>query len=137
MKTKSCGIIPILKEKNKKIKFLLVQHNSGHWSFPKGGIKKGETEIETAQRELKEETGIIAFEILNNIWFTKKYSFKKDGQSYDKTVRYFLAWVKNPKIKLLKPELQNYKWAEFEKAMEIITYPSAKNIIKKIKYKYG
>ena len=39
MNTKSYGIIPIL-QKNKKTKFLLVQHNSGHWSFPKGGIKK-------------------------------------------------------------------------------------------------
>jgi len=133
MKLKSCGIIPVLQENNKKIKFLLVQHNSGHWSFPKGGIKKGETKIESAKRELKEETGITNCEILNNTCFTESYSFEKNGQNYHKTVKYFLAQVKNSKIKLLKSELQNYKWLEFEQAIKLITYPSAKNILKKAK----
>lgn len=53
-KEKSCGAIVV--NDNKQI--LLVKHNKGHYSFPKGHTEVGETEIETATREVKEETNI-------------------------------------------------------------------------------
>ena len=38
---------------------MLVKNNNGrYWSFPKGHIEDGETEQETAIREIKEETGL-------------------------------------------------------------------------------
>ena len=57
---KSCGAIVI----NKNNKILLVHHNAGHWDFPKGHIENGETEEQTAIREVKEETNIDI--IINN-----------------------------------------------------------------------
>ena len=50
---KSCGCIIIDKDR-----VLLVKHNAGHWDFPKGHMEDGETEIETAIREVKEETNL-------------------------------------------------------------------------------
>lgn len=50
---KSCGAIVI-----EDGKVLLVKHNAGHWDFPKGHVEEGETEFETAIREVKEETNI-------------------------------------------------------------------------------
>ncbi len=129
MKIKSCGIIPFVKQ-NHKIKFLLVQHQAGHWSFPKGRIKKGEREIETAKRELVEETGLKDFEILKNICFTEKYGFEKDGKKYDKEVRYFLALVKSSKVKLSRSELQAYRWLGFKEAVKLITHESARDILR-------
>ena len=38
---------------------LLIRHRKGgHWSFPKGHVEGTETEVETAKREIKEETAI-------------------------------------------------------------------------------
>ena len=53
----SCGIIIV--DKNNRI---LMQHVTGqrHWDIPKGTQDAGETTKETAIRELKEETGIVA-----------------------------------------------------------------------------
>ena len=34
--------------------------SGGSWSIPKGHMEAGETEVETAQRELQEETGLTA-----------------------------------------------------------------------------
>ena len=127
---KSCGIVPILKH-GKQIKFLLIQHRSGHWSFPKGRMKKGETEVETAKREFQEEVGIKDFEILNSICFTEKYSFIKSGRKYNKKVKYFLAIVKNPEVKLSKSELEDHKWLRYEKAMDLVTYEGVRKILKK------
>ena len=37
----------------------MVKHRAGgHWAFPKGHVEKGETETETAVREVLEETGV-------------------------------------------------------------------------------
>lgn len=42
-------------------RILLVRgRNSQMWSFPKGHLKRGETTLECAERELKEETGVLA-----------------------------------------------------------------------------
>ena len=52
---KSCGVILFNGQE-----VLLLQHpdskNKGHWDFPKGHIENGETEPQTALRELAEET---------------------------------------------------------------------------------
>ncbi|MEG0484988.1 MAG: NUDIX domain-containing protein [Oscillospiraceae bacterium] len=56
-KEKSCGVICFdLKEESPRV--LLIRHRfGGHWAFPKGHVEKGETETETALREVHEETG--------------------------------------------------------------------------------
>ena len=50
---KSCGCIVLDKRT-----VLLIKHNSGHWDFPKGHVEGEESEVETAIREVKEETGL-------------------------------------------------------------------------------
>ncbi len=55
-KERSAGIVLFL-EKSEEILFLLLHYPTGHWDFVKGKIESGETEIETAVREAKEETG--------------------------------------------------------------------------------
>ena len=55
---KSCGAI-IYRIKDDNLEFLTISHRSdGHWGFPKGHVEKGESEEETAIREIYEETGL-------------------------------------------------------------------------------
>lgn len=57
---KSCGVLPY-RERNGEREFLLVfEAYSQCWSIPKGHIEMGETEVQTALRELYEETGLTA-----------------------------------------------------------------------------
>ena len=49
-KEKSCGCVII--ENNKVL--LILQQNDAYWGFPKGHVENGETEIQTAKREVKE-----------------------------------------------------------------------------------
>ena len=59
MKTeKSCGAV-VLRKNQGRLQVLLIKHiNGGHWAFPKGHVEPGETEEQTALREIKEETGL-------------------------------------------------------------------------------
>ena len=57
---KSCGVLPY-RTGNTEPEYLIVfEEFSMCWSLPKGHMEAGETEIETAQRELFEETGLTA-----------------------------------------------------------------------------
>jgi len=66
------------------------------------------------------------------LYFTEKYDFEENGKRYEKQVKYFVALIQNPEVKILKSELQNYKWLNFDDAMKLITYQGAKNILKKV-----
>ena len=55
---KSCGYV-VYKLENNRILYLVLQSLNGEWGFPKGHVEKDESEIETANRELFEETNLI------------------------------------------------------------------------------
>ena len=62
----------------------------GHWDFPKGHVDKGETEIETATRELEEETGIKKIILLDNFRKTINYTFRKEIEKFLKKLSFLL-----------------------------------------------
>ena len=96
-KEKSCGAIII----NETGKILLIKHNKGHWAFPKGHVEANETEIETALREIKEETN-LEVEINQNIREITTYSPK---ENVIKDVIYFVATNPTGNIKLQEEEV--------------------------------
>lgn len=56
---KSCGVIPFRRTRRAR-EFLILLQTNNCWSFPKGHMDAGETETQTALRELWEETGLTA-----------------------------------------------------------------------------
>ena len=57
---KSCGVIPYRKVGSEKEYLIVYEQFSQCWSLPKGHMEAGETEVQTALRELAEETGLTA-----------------------------------------------------------------------------
>ena len=56
---KSCGVL-VYRDENSVREYLLALQLGDNWSVPKGHMEAGETEEETALRELFEETGLTA-----------------------------------------------------------------------------
>jgi len=50
-------------EDGESAEFLLLRNRRGFWGFPQGHKEKGESEIQTLIREVREETGIKAIDI--------------------------------------------------------------------------
>jgi len=122
---KSCGCIVV----NEKKEVLLVHSNKGHWGFPKGHVEDGETEEQTAIREVKEETGIDV-KINEKYRYVQTYNIQEDIK---KEVVYFLAKNINTKIHEQIEEVSEVKWFSFEEALKIITYDNSKEILFKLK----
>ena len=130
---KSCGIVLFNSDK-----FLLIQHpaksngDEGHWDFPKGHVEGNETELETAKRELIEETGIVDFRLLDGFRHRIEYNFQKDNRMVPKEVIFFLA-ESNTKEVVLSSEHQNFVWLNEDLAHNKLTYTNAKEVLAAVK----
>lgn len=57
---KSCGVLPYRVNNGRREYLIVFEQFSQCWSLPKGHMEAGETETQTALRELEEETGLTA-----------------------------------------------------------------------------
>lgn len=114
---------------NGKVQFLLVKLLGGNWGFPKGHIEEGETSIEAACREIKEETNIDV-ELINPDRFVEKISYVV-GEGILKYVDFYLARALNEDVIIDTNEISDYKWCNYEESLEIITFSSQRNILQK------
>lgn len=121
---KSCGGI-IIKDK----KVLMIRQTKGFIGFPKGHVEKNETEIETAIREIEEETNIRSL-LDKNKRYTIYYSPKPNTY---KEVVYFLGKVvndKNPKPQ--KGETEEIIWVDMDKVEEKLSFDNIKEMWQKV-----
>lgn len=126
----SYGVIPLKKIKEEWY-VLLIQHHAGHWSFPKGHPEGVEIPLETAKRELFEETGLVVSQILSDQPLEENYHFKWDGHTIQKKVHYFIAEVKGDVI-LQSEEIANHQWTAIEEAEKKVTFPEAKRLCRQV-----
>lgn len=124
MKEKSCGAIVYKKEKD-ELKFLLVYQNIGHYSFPKGHVEENETELETALREIKEETNLDV-EIDSN--FRHQVTYLVESRNIMKDTVYFLATPKTDDLKPQEGEILNCDWYGYEDVLKKIHYEELKEV---------
>jgi 8-oxo-dGTP pyrophosphatase MutT (NUDIX family) len=132
MKDEAFGIVPIFSTESEPL-FLLIQHQAGHWAFPKGHANPGETPAETAKREFEEETGISDFKMLEEPSFAEHYSFVKQGELIEKTVVYFLGFVNSIEVNLQESEIQNSAWLAYEAAIKLITFDENRKMFERVK----
>lgn len=123
---KSCGAI-IISQSNDKIETLLIQMLSGHWSYPKGHVEKNETEVETAIREIKEETNL---DVIIDTRFREITTYSPKPEVL-KDVIYFIAFAKTTNVTVQESEVLDYKWVDINEALNYITYDDDKKIFKK------
>ena len=113
--------------------FLIIEHRQGHWSFPKGHKEKGETDLQTAKRELSEETGITDVKFISEgIELSEVYLFNS-GKNHrvEKSVDYFIAEVFSETVKIDNMEIVNFQWCGLDKGLKLVTFPESENLLNK------
>ena len=130
---KSCGVVLFNEQKVLLLQYAKGQKEGewdlqGHWDFPKGHVDKGETEIETATRELEEETGIKNIILLDNFRKTINYKIQKRDRKISKEVVFFIATTVETEINL-SHEHVDYGWFDFTSALKQLTYDNARSVL--------
>lgn len=119
-KEKSCGTIII--DSNKRV--LLVKQKLGWVGFPKGHMEQGETEIETARRETKEETNLDVI-----VDEKKRYTISYiTATQIDKEVVYFRAKPISYSLLPQEAEIAEIMWVDIDEAKPYLSFDNLKQL---------
>ncbi len=98
------------------------------WDFPKGRLEAGETGIDAARREAREETGIQDFELARGFKKTVRYFTRREGKPTPKFVAMFLARASAARI-ALSWEHDKAEWLPYKEARERLGLLQMKGVI--------
>jgi bis(5'-nucleosidyl)-tetraphosphatase len=123
---KSCGAV-VYNTLGDSLEFLIIKHKNGeHWGFPKGHVEQGESEEETAIREVYEETG-IKIKITTGFIHRMKYSPKVGTV---KEVVYFIGASRDKEVKCQESEIEDFKWLKLRDAVDNVTHENSRKLLR-------
>ncbi len=124
---KSCGAVVFTKE-NGHIKYVIIRAKEGFYGFPKGRMEGIETEIQTALREITEETG-LSVDIVGGFRTEDSHPFNRNGETRIKHIVYFLAEYSNQTPIAQETELSSIDLMDFDTAISAFQFDSSKRIL--------
>ncbi|SFJ09225.1 NUDIX hydrolase [Thermoflavimicrobium dichotomicum] len=117
MKEISAGGV-VYRKRDGQIEILLIRDRFGYISLPKGKIEAGESDEETALREIQEETGISGRVVEKLLTIQYDYEHEKKGLIH-KEVNYFLVEALEGKETPQIEEIDMVAWYSPEEAWEL------------------
>jgi len=121
---RSAGAVVVREGGRGARRYLLLQ-NAGRWDFPKGNVEKGETELQTVLREVREETGLSQISIAPGFRRVVEYFYRRDGKNVHKQVVYLLAKTDQETVRI-SFEHQGFVWLPYNEARERASYENSK-----------
>lgn len=125
IKERSCGAV-VWRKRGGRRHYLIIQNRSGHNGFPKGHMEYGESEVQTALREIKEETSL---EVTLDTSFRAEYRYLVDGYIH-KSALYFLASYTDGGFKPQKGEVYGIWLLPYEEALQQLDYEQDRRILR-------
>ena len=126
MEESSAGAV-VFRETDDGREYLLLQ-NAGRWDFPKGGVERGEKELETVLREVAEETGLNDLSMVPGFRKVIEYFYRRDKKTIHKQVVYLLARTTDERVKI-SFEHQGFGWFSYHGAVERASYDNSKKTL--------
>jgi len=118
----------VFNTKNGKI--LTIVDSSGRIGLPKGQNEKGEPLKTTAEREIKEETGVKKLNFIEKLGEVKFFYKFKDNLIFKKII-YFFFTTQDEKLKPQKKEIKNALWLSEKEVIRKNQFKNLNPILKK------
>lgn len=97
-------------------------------ALPKGHVDPGESPIEAAMREVREETGVIVAEPVCELG-ESRYWYRRDGHTIGKTVTFYLFSYVSGDTADHDDEVSEARWIDLRKALTELSYEGERDMI--------
>lgn len=121
LRRRSAGIIPYRRSEHGPEFLLLFNTFFEQWQFPRGGVCPDETDLQCAQRELVEETGLSIRQVHEDCRVELHYMAKIRNYQIERTVVYYLAEVDSGEISFGDEDHCEASWVGPQEAWELLT----------------
>ena len=110
-------------------RYVIVRGKKGFFGFPKGHMELGETEQETALREIMEETG-LSVRLIDGFRTEDEHPLLQEGKPETiKKIIYFAAVYENQETHAQESEITEIRLMTYEEAMKALQFESSKRIL--------
>ena len=119
--TESAGGVVV----NAEGRVLVVSQHGTSWSLPKGHLEEGESALEAALREIREETGVTQLEFVRPLGSYSRYRIGADGgedRSELKTIHLFLFRTGATELAPIDADNPEARWVERESVAGMLTH---------------
>lgn len=139
IREKSVGVIVFrYNPRDREIQYLTLYHRGNYWNFPKGKVEPGESEAQTAKRELMEETGIKNIQLVKGWRQQTNFFFKEERNGRKELIKkdfilYLARMPKNAKVDISGEHDgydNGYAWLDYKMAGKYLKFKSLKEIVK-------
>lgn len=120
----------------------LVQQHNNSWSFPKGGLEAGESELEAARREIFEETGLQGLQLVGELGSYERYSIALDGKSENpdwglrrRTFFLFTTTETEFRADAHDEEITDVRWVSVDEALALLSHPKDREFLESVREK--
>ncbi len=96
-------------------------------ALPKGHVDPGESTIEAATREVREETGIVAEPVCE--LGESRYWYRREGRTVGKTVAFFLFNHIEGDTDDHDDEVEEVRWMSLEEAQEALSHDAEREMV--------
>ena len=126
---KSCGAVVFTREGD-TIKYVIIRSPEGFYGYPKGHMEAGETEEQTALREIKEETG-LSVTLLPGFRTEDSHALVREGRpDVTKHIAYFLAEYTGQALRAQEGEVSEIRLMTFDETMAAFQFESSRRILR-------
>ena len=113
------------------MRFLLIFDRHGNWGFPKGHLKRDESPLDAAAREIEEETGVADL-VLHGPLGVAEWTFRKKGRIVPKICHFFLF---ETTVECLDPQLDEgiteAAWLDADETTRRLSFVQARDVLSK------
>ncbi|MCW2969551.1 MAG: hydrolase [Solirubrobacterales bacterium] len=96
-------------------------------ALPKGHVDPGETPLQAAEREVREETGIVAEPVCE--LGEARYWYRRDGRTIGKSVTFYLFRYVEGDTKDHDDEVEEARWMPLREAQTQLTHAAEREMV--------